>query len=95
MNVTAEKNAIANPLIVLREEFDDWALLFDPATGNTFCVNPIGVLIWKNLDGQHTVEEIAETIREAVLDAPSDVTAHIQDFIRNALQFRLAGYDAP
>ena len=24
---------IANPLVVLREEFDDWAVLFDPDKG--------------------------------------------------------------
>jgi hypothetical protein len=29
-----QKNPIANPLIVLREEFDDWAILFDPDTGS-------------------------------------------------------------
>ena len=30
---------IANPLIVLREEFDDWAILFDPDTGDAFGLN--------------------------------------------------------
>ena len=29
-------NPIANPLIVLREEFDDWAILFDPDTGDAY-----------------------------------------------------------
>jgi SynChlorMet cassette protein ScmD len=95
MNNSSEKSVTANPLIVLREEFDDWAILFDPDTGHTFCVNPIAVVIWKNLDGQHSLDEIAEKIREAALDIPSDsdVTAHVQDFIRNAIQFGLASYD--
>ena len=38
---------IANPLAVLREEFDNWAILFDPATGNAFGLNPVGVLLRK------------------------------------------------
>ena len=42
---------IANPLVVLREEFDDWAILFDPDTGNAFGLNPTGVYLWKLLDG--------------------------------------------
>jgi hypothetical protein len=29
-----QKNPVANPLIMLREEVDDWAILFDPDTGN-------------------------------------------------------------
>ena len=33
---------VANPLIVLREEFDDWAILFDPDTGNAFGLQSSG-----------------------------------------------------
>jgi SynChlorMet cassette protein ScmD len=89
MNETEGKNVIANPLIVLREEFDDWAILFDPDTGNTFGLNPIGVLIWKQLDGHHTLDAIVNGIREAAVNVPSDVTGHVQAFIRNAIQFAL------
>ena len=32
--MTHEDKPIANPLIVLREEFDDWAILFDPDSGD-------------------------------------------------------------
>ena len=45
---------IANPLSVLREEFDDWALLFDPDSGKVVGLNPVSVFIWKRLDGNHT-----------------------------------------
>ena len=93
MNENAEKNVIANPLIVLREEFDDWAILFDPDTGNTFGLNPTGVLIWKHLDGHHTLDEITEKIREAAEDAPSDATGHVQDFIRNVVRLGLVSYE--
>jgi len=49
---------VANPLVVLREEFDDWAVLFDPDSGNAFGLNPLGVFIWKLLDGHRTIEDI-------------------------------------
>ena len=53
-----KKKPVANSLVVLREEFDDWAVLFDPDTGNACGLNPVGVFIWKRLDGRHTVPDI-------------------------------------
>jgi hypothetical protein len=29
-------------MVVFREEFEDWAILFDPETGKAFGVNPAG-----------------------------------------------------
>ena len=95
MEETDNRNVTANPLIVLREEFDDWALLFDPDTGNRFCINPVGVLIWKRLDGRHAVDEIVEKIRDAADDVPCDVHVHVREFIENAVRFGLARYDTP
>ncbi len=93
MNEITEKNAIVNPLVVLREEFDDWAILFDPDTGNTFGLNPIGVLIWKHLDGQHTLDDITREIREAADDVPDDVTDHVRDFVQAAIRLGIVGYE--
>ena len=92
MAETDERNAIANPLIVLREEFDDWAILFNPDTGNTFGLNPLGVLIWKHLDGHHTLHDIVNNIAEAAEHVPPDVTGHVQAFIENAVRFGLVSY---
>ncbi len=85
---------MANPLVVLREEFDDWAILFDPDTGSAFGINPIGVMIWKLLDGCHTMEEIAHIIREAAEEVPPDVADHIREFVRVTVEFGLAGHKA-
>lgn len=87
-----ERVPIANPQIVLREEFDDWAILFDPETGNTFSLNPVGVLIWKLLDGGHGFDAIVTQVREAAEGVPADVTAHVRDFIQNAAAYGLVGY---
>ena len=46
----------ANPDVVLREEFDDWAILFNPDTGRGFGLNPTGVYLWKIFDGKSTTE---------------------------------------
>ncbi|MDP4033354.1 MAG: SynChlorMet cassette protein ScmD [Pseudorhodobacter sp.] len=92
MNEGMEKNVVAIPSIVLREEFDDWAILFDPDTGHTFGLNPIGVLIWKQLDGHHSLHAIADKIREAAEPVPSDVDAHVQDFLLSALRLGLVSH---
>jgi len=48
---------VPNPMVVSREEFDDWAILFDPETGKAFGVNPIGTEIWNKLDGKHDLKK--------------------------------------
>lgn len=90
MNEIEGKSIAANPLIVLREEFDDWAILFDPDSGNTFSLNPIGVLIWKQLDGHHSIEDIVHSIEEAADNVSSDVAAHVRAFLGDAIRLGLA-----
>ncbi len=60
--MTKGQKTICNPWVMLREEFDDWAVLFDPDTGHGFGLNPTGVLVWKLLDGEHTVEALIEKL---------------------------------
>jgi SynChlorMet cassette protein ScmD len=83
---------IANPLIVLREEFDDWAVLFDPDTGNAFGLNPTGVFIFKILDGEHTEAEILRALKQEAEGVPEEATEHLRQFIAMLVQQGLAGY---
>ncbi len=87
------RNPVANPLIVLREEFDDWAILFDPDTGNAFGLNPTGVFIWKHLDGRHGADDIAVKLREEADEVPDDAPEHIRHFIVSLEQQGLVGYE--
>jgi len=84
---------IANPTMVLREEFDDWAILFDPDTGDAFGLNPTSVFIYKLLDGRHSVEEIIKKVRENFEDVPDDVDAHVNEFIKSLVERGYAGYE--
>ena len=86
-------NPIANQLIVLREEFDDWAILFDPDTGDAFGLNPIGVHIWKRLDGNHSVKDILKDLYEGYEDVPEEVEGDVQEFIEDLVQRGLVGYE--
>ena len=79
-----------NPNIVLREEYDDWAVLFDPDTGNTCGVSPTGVFIWKQLDGQKSKADILQALGDACDDqlpetAGDDYDAFIQQLLDKGL----------
>ena len=87
------RNALANPLIVLREEFDDWAILFDPDTGNAFGLNPTGVFVWKLLDGRHSMDDIARRLRDEAEGVPDEVPQQIDEFVRSLEQQGLVGYE--
>ena len=84
---------VANPLIVLREEFDDWAILFDPDTGKGMGLNPTGVFIWKLLDGSHTLNNILGKLRGECENVPEDAENEIKDFIREFIEQGLAGFE--
>jgi SynChlorMet cassette protein ScmD len=84
---------IANPAIVFREEFDDWAILFNPDSGGAFGLNPIGVHIWKRLDGNHSVEDILKDLKEDYEDVPYEAEGDLQEFIEDLVQRGMAGYE--
>lgn len=91
--VKRESKPIANPGLVLREEFDDWAVLFDPDTGDGFGMNPVGVFIWKLMDGLHTDTDIAEELRKAYDDVPGDADSHVREFIADLVNRGFVGYE--
>lgn len=83
---------IANPVIVLREEFDDWAVLFDPDSSQSYGLNPVSVFIYKRLDGKHSFGDIMKELREACPDAPEDAEGIVQNFLDDLVDKGLAGY---
>jgi SynChlorMet cassette protein ScmD len=86
-------NPIANPVAVLREEFDDWAVLFNPDTAAAVGVNPAGVAIWKLLDGQRSVEEIAAGLREQFDDMPAAAEDDVRKYVEELAQCGFVGYE--
>ncbi|MGD0234944.1 MAG: SynChlorMet cassette protein ScmD [Syntrophorhabdales bacterium] len=77
---------------MLREEFDDWAVLFNPDTGHGFGLSPTGVYVWKLLDGEHTHDAIVQKIREHE-NVPEAASDHIKAFVDALLAEGLAGFD--
>lgn len=84
---------VSNPLIVLREEFDDWAVLFDPDSGDGFGLNPVSVFIWKRLDGKHTIENILTELRDNCEGVPDEARDHLEKFVQELVDHGFAGHE--
>ncbi len=72
----------ANPNIVLRTEYDDWGVLFDPDTGKACGLSPTAIFIWQQLDGARTKEQILAELADACEDdIPESASADYDEFI--------------
>ena len=91
---TAESRPIANQTIVLREEFDDWAVLFDPDTSEAYGLNPVSVFIWKRLDGKNTIADIVRELGKECEDMPGEAIDHVNKFVEELVEKGYAGYEA-
>ena len=89
----ANDKPFSNPLLVLREEFDDWAVLFDPDTGDSFGLNPVSVFIFKRLDGAHSLDDIMKELRGECKNVPEDAENHVFDFIEDLIKKGMAGHE--
>ncbi len=85
------KDLVTNPNVVLRKEFDDWAVLFDPDTGDAVGTNPIGVTVWNALDECDTLEDLATVVRASFEDVPDTVQDDIEAFVADLLAKGLVG----
>jgi SynChlorMet cassette protein ScmD len=83
----------ANPSVVLREEFDDYALLYDPDRIEVFCLNPVGVFLWKRLDGRHSTEDILGELRSGCNNVPPEADEHLREFIGDLAKHGLISAD--
>lgn len=83
---------IANPIVVLREEFDDWAVLFNPDTAAAVGINPVGVAVWKTMDGKRSLKEIVLEIKTSFEDAPEAALGEISAFVDKLAEQGFVGY---
>jgi SynChlorMet cassette protein ScmD len=84
---------IANPIVVLREEFDDWAVLFNPDTADAVGTNPVGVAVWKRMNGKRSIEDIVSEIRNGFEDIPDAACKEIITFVNTLAENGFAGLE--
>ena len=77
----AIKVPIPNPFVVFREEFDDRAILFDPDKTYAVRINPVGIAVWKMMNGRIDIIEITSEIRKLFVCVPDTASEEIPAFI--------------
>jgi SynChlorMet cassette protein ScmD len=83
---------IANPIVVLREEFDDWAILFNPDTAAAVGINPVGVAVWKRMDGKRSLEEIVAEINDRFEEVPAGALEEVSVFVSTLAEQGFVGH---
>jgi len=91
MNQT--ERPIPNPIVVLREEFDDWAVLFNADTAYAVGTNPVGVAVWKLMDGKRSIEDIVSTIKNNFEDTPDAAFKEITAFVNTLAENGFVGLE--
>ena len=84
---------ITNPMVVLREEFDDWAVLFNPETADAVGINPVGVVIWKLMNEQRGIEELVREIENHFADVPDTASEDVTAFVNDLAERGFVGYE--
>lgn len=92
-HVQGTDKPIANPTVVLREEFDDWAILFNPDTAEAVGTNPVGVAVWKLMDGRRTLEQILVEIHDQFADVPNAAEKDVTAFVKDLAERGFVGYE--
>jgi len=84
---------VANPSIVFREELDDWALLFDPDTGEAYGINPVGAYIWKELGGSKNFTDLIDKLRSVFDEVPETASGDVAAFLDDLIARGYAGFE--
>ncbi len=84
---------IVNTDVVLRKEFDDWAVLFDPTTSDAVGMSPPGVVVWEMMDGQHNIQEIAAAMDDHFSGVPDTIAEEVTAFVDELVKRGFAGYE--
>jgi len=92
--VEHDARPIANPDVVLREEYDDWAVLFDPETANAVGINPIGVFIWRLLDGTRSIGQIVAEVTASFDQVPGSAPDEVKAFVERLAAGGFIGFVA-
>lgn len=72
-----------NPETILRRDFGEPPLLFQPLFGEVAALSPMGMAIWQAVDGQRSVAEIAAQIQAQCEGAPPDLVDDVAAFLKD------------
>jgi SynChlorMet cassette protein ScmD len=91
----ADRKPISNPVVVLREEFDDWAVLFNPDTAEAVGINPSAVAAWKMMDGTRSIDQIAAALSDSFSGVPDRAAGDVRALVDTLTERGFVGFESP
>jgi hypothetical protein len=76
--------------IVLEEENDNWGILYDPDTDDSFALNPLSVLLCKEMLQKLTVNDLITKVHEKCLDVPAEMEKDVKSFLNQLIEKDMA-----
>jgi hypothetical protein len=66
-------------------------VLLHLGSGEYHGINEVGCLIWENLDGERTVDEVVVALRDGIEDPPQDLVDEVVEFLEGLRERDLVG----
>ena len=82
------------PNIVLREEADEWGILFDPDTGSSVALNPVSVSMFKAMRKTQDSKKVEEAVRKEFDDVPDTIQSDIEEFVETLAKGGYVGFES-
>ena len=84
---------VVNPDMVLREEGDEGAILFDPDSGAVRILNPTATAIWKLLEKGRTLTEVLAVLPDLFDEVDSDAQAQVLELASQLVRIGALGLE--
>lgn len=82
-----DTKVMRNPDVVARQLSEtEGAVLLHLETGAYHGLNPVGLLVWDQIDGERTVADLIAAVREGVFDPPPQLESDVISFLKGALE---------
>ena len=94
MEKIADKSSryMKNPDVVVREEDEDGALIFNPDTDQIRVLNPTGFFIYQLCDGSNDLNGMILAVKNTFKDVPDDqVSGQVEEYIDDMLSSGFIG----
>jgi hypothetical protein len=74
---------------ILKEEADNWGILYKPEKDLSFTINPVGAFIWKRLNTGCSVRDLIDKVKETFINVPEAVENDVVELIERLLEKEL------
>jgi SynChlorMet cassette protein ScmD len=90
--IESNRTPTQNSDVVFREESDNWAIIFDPNSGETYGLDSISIAIWKKLNGKNSMQDIVNELTKECIDevpehAIQDISFFVNDLVKKGLAY--------